>query len=198
MENAQYGFLLVMMQPPPAMEEEFNAWYDTEHLPERLAVPGFLNARRFVNIDGHPRYLAFYDLERFEVLQSQAYRMVSGDSFSPWTKRITSRVLVDRRAGTQIYPGNALTGRAPRLMLLRFHGLSQGDGITLAGTLRGAFEGHPETVSIRVLACKESGDHYGLVETRATIAIPDILPQLGRFAAAIDLTSTYAPYDPRI
>src|SRR6185436_12287249 len=26
------GLLLTMTEPPPAMEEEFNAWYDTEHL----------------------------------------------------------------------------------------------------------------------------------------------------------------------
>ena len=30
---ADKGFLLVMMHAPPAFEEEFNAWYDTEHLP---------------------------------------------------------------------------------------------------------------------------------------------------------------------
>src|SRR5215813_11634719 len=59
---ADKGFLLVTMEPPPAFEEEFNAWYDTEHLPERLALPGFETARRFVCISGHPRYLAMYDL----------------------------------------------------------------------------------------------------------------------------------------
>ena len=34
------GLLLTLTEPPPAMEEEFNAWYDTEHLPERLSIPG--------------------------------------------------------------------------------------------------------------------------------------------------------------
>ena len=29
-------------------EEEFNAWYNTEHLPELLALPGFLDAARYV------------------------------------------------------------------------------------------------------------------------------------------------------
>jgi hypothetical protein len=35
------GLLLTLTEPPAAMEEEFNAWYDTEHLAERLAIPGF-------------------------------------------------------------------------------------------------------------------------------------------------------------
>ena len=52
------GFLLVLMQPPPTLEEEFNAWYDTEHIAERRAVPGFETALRYVCIDGAPRYLA--------------------------------------------------------------------------------------------------------------------------------------------
>ena len=32
----------------PKYEEEFNAWYNTEHLPELLALPGFLDAARYV------------------------------------------------------------------------------------------------------------------------------------------------------
>jgi len=38
------------------MEEEFNAWYDSEHLPERLAIPGFRSARE-------GKYLATYELD---------------------------------------------------------------------------------------------------------------------------------------
>ena len=88
------GFLLVTMQPPPALEDEFNAWYDTEHIPERLAVPGIETALRFVCTDGHPRYLAMYDLANFEVMSSPDYLKVAFDKSSPWTKRVTSRGLV--------------------------------------------------------------------------------------------------------
>ena len=35
------GLLLTMTEPPRGMEEEFNAWYDEEHLPERLSIAGF-------------------------------------------------------------------------------------------------------------------------------------------------------------
>ena len=85
------GFLLVLMQPPPALEEEFNAWYDTEHIPERLSVPGFETALRYVCTDGAPRYLAMYDLACPGVLDSPAYLKVGFDNASPWTKRVTSR-----------------------------------------------------------------------------------------------------------
>ena len=102
---ADKGFLLVTMQPPPAFEEEFNAWYDTEHLPERLAVPGFETALRFVCLSGHPRYLAMYDLAHPEVLDSPEYLQVAFDNSSPWTWRVLQRVRVYRSVGRQIYPG---------------------------------------------------------------------------------------------
>ena len=42
------GLLLSLTEPPAAMEKQFNAWYDDEHLPEPLAIPGFRSARRWV------------------------------------------------------------------------------------------------------------------------------------------------------
>ena len=41
------GLLIVTTNPPADMEEEFNVWYDREHVPERLAVPGFERAQRY-------------------------------------------------------------------------------------------------------------------------------------------------------
>jgi hypothetical protein len=55
------GLLLTITEPAPRDEEEFNAWYDTEHLAERLAIPGFLSARRRVDAvpaAGAGKYLA--------------------------------------------------------------------------------------------------------------------------------------------
>ena len=69
------GLLLTMTEPPAAMEEEFNAWYDAEHLPERLAIAGFRAARRWVSscAPGEGKYLATYELDSAGVLQSPAY-----------------------------------------------------------------------------------------------------------------------------
>jgi hypothetical protein len=41
------GLLLFMTDIDPAHEDEFNRWYEEEHLAERMAIPGFLSARRF-------------------------------------------------------------------------------------------------------------------------------------------------------
>lgn len=86
-EEKRRGLLLVMIDIEPEHEEEFNRWYNEEHLPERLACPGFLSGRRFVSVEGAPKYLALYDLESPDVLQSEAYRKIWGPS--EWTQRIS-------------------------------------------------------------------------------------------------------------
>jgi hypothetical protein len=50
------------MTPGASWEDEFNHWYDAEHIPPRMEVPGFINAQRYRNVDG-PAYLALYNLE---------------------------------------------------------------------------------------------------------------------------------------
>ncbi|MGE3540145.1 MAG: DUF4286 family protein [Candidatus Tectimicrobiota bacterium] len=68
--------LVVMMEVDPAHEEEFNRWYNDEHLPERLEIPGYISARRFKLAEGEGvlQYLCIWELEDGSPLQSAAYR----------------------------------------------------------------------------------------------------------------------------
>lgn len=94
------GLLLTMTEPPAPMEEEFNAWYDTEHIPERNAIPGFRGSRRWVAPDAAPgegRYLATYELESPDVLATPGYLAHVGDHFTPWSKRCLGRATLFRR-----------------------------------------------------------------------------------------------------
>ena len=192
------GFLLVLMDCPPYLEDEFNAWYDTEHIPERLAIPGFETGLRFVCLEGHPRYLAMYDLERPEVLKSAAYLKVGHDKASPWTKRVTSRVRVWRSAGLQVYPGNLVTRRAPRVTLLRFRGRTADAESEIVKAVRATFEDRPETLQARVLAFETAGgvDYLVFVESRAAMAGQLDLAPFGRHAEALDMLNVYAPIEP--
>ncbi|HSB56078.1 MAG TPA: DUF4286 family protein [Gemmatimonadales bacterium] len=90
-EATRRGLLLVMIEVDPAHEEEFNRWYNEEHFPERKACPGFLSARRFLAVEGAPKYLALYELESPEVLQSAAYQKIYPPS--EWTKSISQHFL---------------------------------------------------------------------------------------------------------
>ena len=74
MPLAGKGMLLTSMDIDPSDEAEFNRWYDREHLEERVAIEGFLEARRYVAHQGAPKYLSLYSTETFEVLDSAIYR----------------------------------------------------------------------------------------------------------------------------
>jgi hypothetical protein len=102
------GMLLTSMNIDAAHEAEFNRWYDREHLEERVAIPGFLEARRYVAHDGNPKYLSLYSTETFEVLDSPAYRTALANQ-TGWSKaniarfqnmiRAVARITVSRGAG---------------------------------------------------------------------------------------------------
>jgi hypothetical protein len=190
------GFLLVLMQPPPTLEEEFNAWYDTEHIAERLAVPGFETALRYVCIDGAPRYLAMYDLASPDVLNSPAYVKVGYDNASPWTKRVTSRVRIYRSFGVQVYPGTQLTGRAARVLLLRFRALPSAAQDTIIAGMRANFESRAQTLQVRVFAYNTGAgvDFLGLVEATAAVDGTLNFEAFGDCRNALDLVNTYTPY----
>jgi len=191
------GFLLVTMQPPPAFEEEFNAWYDSEHIPERLAVPGILTARRYVCADGHPKYLAMYDLESHAVMQSPGYMRVGYENASPWTKRVTSRVRPWRSTGDQIWPGNQLTRGGAAVLLVRFRGVPSTASREIVDIARRVFEPRPETLQLRVLA-HETGtagiDVMAFVEQSVPVSTGIDPASLGPLADCIDLFNSYRPY----
>ncbi len=99
------GLLVVWFEIPAEVEEEFNDWYNTEHIPQREVIPGILSARRFIAVEGGPRYLAIYDLEHADVMVSPAYLNIVGEHETPWTGRIRRKAtLLNRSIYQQILP----------------------------------------------------------------------------------------------
>src|SRR5947207_14518489 len=86
------GTLIAAMKIGRAAEDEFHDWYDTEHLPERQRVPGFLLCERWIGADDRTVSVATYDLESVAVLTGAAYRAIGGENLSPWSKRVTAKV----------------------------------------------------------------------------------------------------------
>jgi hypothetical protein len=81
------------MDVPAAMEEEFNAWYDTVYIPGYLTVPGVMGVRRFTVIDGQPKYLTVYDFARPDVPESEPWNRVRDSN--PWTHRVRPTIRLD-------------------------------------------------------------------------------------------------------
>ena len=75
-------------------EAEFDAWFQGEHLLERLAVPGFLYGRRHAAISGTAGYFNFYLVESPAVLKSKPY-LERLDNPTSMTKKIMSEVFIN-------------------------------------------------------------------------------------------------------
>jgi hypothetical protein len=71
---------------PAMVEEEFNDWYNTAYIPPYLAVPDCLGARRFVAVDGQPKYLTLYEFANAEVSASDPWAKARDSN--PWSKRV--------------------------------------------------------------------------------------------------------------
>jgi len=101
------GLLFASFDFSTVQADEFHDWYDTEHIPERLRVPGFLNAERWIGADNPSFAVATYDLETHAVMNSPAYTAVGGANGSVWTKRVTSKAKrIMRFEGELIVPGD--------------------------------------------------------------------------------------------
>lgn len=97
------GLLLVMIEIEPGYEDEFNRWYHEEHFPDRMACSGFVSGRRFVALEGEPKYLALFDLETPEVLDTDEYRRASLKT-EWWSKLAPHFVKLVRNTYVEIEP----------------------------------------------------------------------------------------------
>jgi hypothetical protein len=112
------GILAIFNDVTAGREAEFDAWFQSEHLQERLAVPGFLFGRRHQAISGNAGYFNFYLVDSPGVLTSKPY-LERLDNPTPMTKTIMSevfrnmnRTLCHRAAGYGAFRGAyAVTAR---------------------------------------------------------------------------------------
>jgi hypothetical protein len=88
---AHPGLLLIWTDTESASEDDFNRWYDREHMGERIALPGFESARRFIAHEGGPRYLALYRTSSLDVFRSANYRNAFANQ-TEWSKRNFARM----------------------------------------------------------------------------------------------------------
>jgi hypothetical protein len=92
--NSSGWLHIVRVDIDPSVEEDFNRWYDEEHIPELLACPGWLTARRYVALDGGPRYAAVYEIDGSWVYDTPEYQKAKGfKRFDPFLRNFVRLVL---------------------------------------------------------------------------------------------------------
>jgi hypothetical protein len=81
------GLLMTFTEVPPELEDDFNEWYNREHLDERINIPGFRRARRYAGIDAEIKYFTTYEALASDNIASPDYLDVLQDQ-TEWSRRI--------------------------------------------------------------------------------------------------------------
>ena len=203
MPMAGKGMLLTSMDVDPANEPELNRWYDREHLEERVAIDGFLEARRYVAHRGSPKNLFLYSTATIDVLDSPAYRARLA-SPTDWSRKVMAYFKNMIRVVARITVSRG-TGRGAVLGIVRLRPPSGGED-ELRGALRqrldpGELDGiismhllesDPKlsgpTTEIPAAAGPGAGDWFVLVDGTGVDAVSTTLA--ARFGASVTGSET--------
>jgi hypothetical protein len=85
---------------PEDIVYEYNQWYDEEHLPRLVTVPGVNRARRFVCEGQSPKYLTAYSLDDPDAFESPEGLIARK---TPWTAKMRSLFFNTRRTMAKKY-----------------------------------------------------------------------------------------------
>jgi hypothetical protein len=112
------GLFYVYTDPGSVDEAEFHDWYDHEHGPARLRVPGFRGAVRYQALDGEkPPWLALYELDRPDVIDSAGYKALGANASERDKSVAAGLATLDRRVYEQVSDDGSAAGRLAPVIL---------------------------------------------------------------------------------
>jgi hypothetical protein len=118
MPETPTALLAVWMEMPPEHEDDLNRWYNEEHLADRMAFPGFLRVRRYVSLNGPPKYVALYDITG-EAMTSEPY-LHARKNPTPLTQKVTGALKTNIRNEYRLVKtvGESPSTPAPYLLMV--------------------------------------------------------------------------------
>jgi hypothetical protein len=112
------GLFYVYTEPGSVDEAEFHDWYDHEHGPARLKVPGFRSAYRYRALDDQkPPWLALYELDSPDVIDSPGYKALAAEASDRDKSVGASLATLDRRVYEQLSEDGSPVGRPAPMIL---------------------------------------------------------------------------------
>lgn len=148
--------MLLSFDIEDAARTEHDHWHSHEHLPERLAIPGFLRGTRWAAaggaVDGAPRYMVLYEVASLDTLTSDAYLQRLNNP-TPWTQRMMAHYRGMRRGLCRVEwsEGRGQGGCALQLRLGCTPGRESALNAWLQGHVRHALPGQPGITSAALL-----------------------------------------------
>ena len=101
MSDSRTGMIVIWNDIKEEMRDEFVQWHSTEHLPERVSIPGFISGQRWYGEHASPQYLTTYVTQNTGVLTSDAYIQRLNDP-TPWTLKTVAAFRHTCRAAGEV------------------------------------------------------------------------------------------------
>ncbi|MFC1885694.1 hypothetical protein ACFLZM_01365 [Thermodesulfobacteriota bacterium] len=90
MDEKKHVMITVEIDVEPEMEDELNRWYNEEHLPNLLKVPGVVWGKRGANTGPGIKFIAVYEHESIDIQHTQAYKEAVD---TEWTRKLRPHYL---------------------------------------------------------------------------------------------------------
>lgn len=135
------AIMAAWLEVSPDATSEFDDWHTHEHMPERLAIPGFLRGTRWLATSGRPSYFVCYEVEAFDTLTSEPY-LERLNNPTPWTQKIMGSVRTTARSLCRV-SGSFGTGVGAILLSIRLSPTSGAEDALRAWLTQTALPGLP-------------------------------------------------------
>ena len=153
----------------PEMRAEWEDWHSSEHMPERLAIPGFLRGTRWVALSGEPSYFVLYEVAQLASITGGAYLQRLNNP-TPWSRKMMPHHLNMVRSVCALRAGWG-GGLPQALATVRFSPqadalpkLPQGKGLTGAHLLESQpMAGTPQTAEQKIRGGDRTADWILLI-----------------------------------
>ena len=156
--NDGRGILLIWNDMAAGTEQAFRSWHDEEHIPERVAVPGFRFGRRLFDPDASPRWLTVYEVDTVDVFSSRPYRDRL-DAPTPRTISVLPGFRATQRMASRIVAATG-EGRGACVTTIRFWGTAAAGRLgddAAAGAILASLASIPSVVSAAIAVSDSAG-----------------------------------------
>ena len=103
------GAITIWQDVRPEAREDFFAWHNGEHIPERVGIPGFLRGRRYGALAGSPEFFTLYETAGPEVHTSAAY-FERLNNPTPQTRRVAPMMVNNVRSLCRVEWSRGMVG----------------------------------------------------------------------------------------
>lgn len=146
--------------------EEFQDWYNNEHVPLRMHLPSFLTGARFFSLDLlKPSWVAMYDIDDTATFGHESYTHLRGNRSAREADLVKRLEILDRRLCEVVWDSgvskdtSSLGSTNPTHFVLT-HGVGLYDDAQMDTWARGMWDKSKDVdgwLRMRILKCFESG-----------------------------------------